>query len=1531
VITAGHPRRTAAAVLAGLLVMAVAAALLLASGRAAGDSTPGLPAPEPDLSLPAIPQSAGGGQGSSFVMLGADSGGEAFAYTMELGRSTGGLGLATVGGRPVPSDWSGDPGQKHFVIYTHASDGWHISQEALDEQGAPTLPNFQPTGYGSRIVPAGQVAPGGAAVITGTINNGDQQVLLIRDPGGQFREAPADALPFAGQLFVTSDPVATPLDDHGRGGVLIVGLDGSGNVLGVDHYDGSAWTRETIDSASIQRVLAISATSPANAYLLAQTSDSAAGIQLFKREMDARGTHWAPISLDGAEGSRYANNSGPGYSALGPLDPTGTGAQPLTATSDGVWVDGSFTDGLNQQQPFTIHLSVSEHNDGPHASMHSWCNSTTPGMCDSAVPDGLPTELYRSIAFPGGGPYGARIITGLPGGAILSLQGASFTRIGGLGVQAAATPDGSAAFLSPTEGWTGGAPPTQFTLSRAADPLQAWPTPFRQPLTAIAGEPGHAPGALGAQALAVGNDGEVARYLPGQGWSPEPLLTAAGIRATPRLRGVAWPEESFAYAVGDGGAMWRWDRATGFWERDPATPLNFNGDLTGIAFDPSNPSRGYAVGLDGVLLRYDKTWTQEPLPAGLGNANFTSVTFAGSEAIAAFELARPGDINGNALPGPGPDSGLLVNDGSGWHVDTQEQALTQPPTSGSSPYQPAVTVVAGLPDGGAVAAGNGVLLERDSAGAPWRLARDPLPGYSIVAAAAIRQGPVVRALLSVDPLEPSTQIWPAPPRVIPPQCAATNSCGGDQGLPTLAGAYDLPANGWLLQETPNGWQDVQRNAYPYNYSSQTGADNPRRDDPIQALLLSPDGSQGWAVGGETGIAMNGGGLSSDPNATYLHTAGIYRYPPASTPPAGASASPPPLNPNLLTVELAGGAGCFAACGDRDPILGLGPPTWLDHAITSASALSARPGGPRAFIYTGGIVPNALRSSSPTDPSVSREVSYFENNAETAAAGLAFAPVVSTGDLLGDQIAPAVLHSFPAFGGVSGNFPQYYSFDVTQPGGRGRLRVVVIDDATPSEAAGLVSQSSTQYQFLTGALTSARAAHIPTIVVGSRTLTTQNVAGDIAPQGASTIAKVLVQDGASAYFFDSAAANVQYRIPAGAAQTIPTYGTGSLSYDAWANAGNHFGESGYLLASIDPSQVDAKTNRVPVTVRLIPNISDLALDARDGTLLLRSQVALFDALARRPLAGTGQRAVGSRVGPDPYIAIPPTPCTFQCAARVDPEFTFTSSHPDIANFVRHDPASPNPRAVFLGSNGKPVADSSSGLLCAYNQGQTTITVTTGGLSFSETLIVRGGQVRQPCGTVPLQNPPPRDIGPSVNPVAPPGVNPSPTPTVTPTPPPVPPPPAPVSAPPAPPAPAPPAVVPPPPAPRPPLTFIPTPAPATPLTLVLLATPTAPPPPNPTGFSGVTVLVTQPVPATQEEKKEEHAIEEAQQFSAYPPPEQERLSPVVAIALAFIVAGAGASLRRRRRARRDPALALAWVVGADAARRRSRRRRSGGRRR
>ncbi len=170
--------------------------------------------------------------------------------------------------------------------------------------------------------------------------------------------------------------------------------------------------------------------------------------------------------------------------------------------------------------------------------------------------------------------------------------------------------------------------------------------------------------------------------------------------------------------------MWLWRGETGLWEHDPATPLNFRGNLLGVAFDPNNPARGYAVGSSavagagGVLLRYGKTWTQESaLPPQVQGASFISVAFAGSEAIVAYRQ-RP-SISQNSATG-----GLLVNDGSGWRVDEQAAAAMG---------MGVPVAVAGLADGGAafttVGGPDGPrVYERESAGSSWQATPMPLPG-----------------------------------------------------------------------------------------------------------------------------------------------------------------------------------------------------------------------------------------------------------------------------------------------------------------------------------------------------------------------------------------------------------------------------------------------------------------------------------------------------------------------------------------------------------------------------------------------------------------------------------------------------------------------------------------------------------------------------------------------------------------------------------------------------------------------------------
>jgi hypothetical protein len=108
--------------------------------------------------------------------------------------------------------------------------------------------------------------------------------------------------------------------------------------------------------------------------------------------------------------------------------------------------------------------------------------------------------------------------------------------------------------------------------------------------------------------------------------------------------------------------------------------------------------------------------------------------------------------------------------------------------------------------------------------------------------------------------------------------------------------------------------------------------------------------------------------------------------------------------------------------------------------------------------------------------------------------------------------------------------------------------------------------------------------------------------------------------------------------------------------------------------------------------------------------------------------------------DPYTPIPSQCLGSSCIGRLEPEYHFTSSAPDVADFVAHEPTATDPRRLKLDSSGDPIPDSSSGILCAFNAGTTTVTLEAGGLAYSMLVTVQPGRVRRPCGTVPLRNPP-----------------------------------------------------------------------------------------------------------------------------------------------------------------------------------------------
>jgi hypothetical protein len=1466
--------------LAGLLALVLgpgrAGLSELLSGGASAVAAPAVATPPtsgdaftPELELPATDVVA-------FGTSPLQAPGEAWAYGELAGAP------AVVEGR----EYSDQP---VLLEHTDAS-GWQVVPLPPSPEGAPlagTAESEGPAEYGAL---AGQAtAAGGVVLLSG-------QNIVVRDPDGDPRllsppEAVGSGSSSGGVLAAGESllPPQAPSGDvtvpyaaleepsigtaPGRTGVLIApyndGADNAGvpsTQPGVLHYDGTTWSREPIAVPSTEgsgftvQALACGGTaaapvssSSANCWLLASAKESPANgapaqLLLFRRMPSGEppGYAWEPQPVSDWLLGVATPPSGVTQRTVAPL---AQGAQMLTVTAQGAWVD--FQAQINgERSPVDVTELVAP--GSPAASvMGVWCSSSAGLICSAEHTLGgtsLPAH-YRSFAWsppPGSPPgdAGTRIVTGLPNHTMLELdEGGAFTQTIGAGGDAHTAAPGGAAFGSPTQGWVadgespiegadgeGQSQAVELSSQFAGDQLQEEAVPFRRPLLALAQAPGSTPGASGAEAIAVGVEGEVAHYTPAQGWRAEALYAPSGKVEPPTLRGVAWPEPTRAYAVGDGGAMWVWRSETGLWEPDPAKPYSFVGNLTAIAFSPADPQLGYAVGKQGVLLRYGKSWEQMPLPPELQQVNFTSVTFAGGEALAVYRTLAGGDEVG----------GVAVEDGAGWQVDPAITALLQ---QLPAPRERVLSKIAGLPEGGAVAAGPGLVIECNSecgaSTAQWHFSSEPLPqAQNISALGAYREdaaGPV-RAVVSIDLDQRLNPAMFDGNLEQGPYAGDVPAPTGPGQPPPFIGADPLPNSGYVLKETASGWVDMEHGALPADVGQPS--DQPIRPDPVLALLVAPDGSAGLAVGGQTDNATGAENGSGSQEAE-AQTAAAMRFPAAAASTNGATPSPVAVPAGQASFVVGGQAACVLPCADFANE-SLGPEVWLSHALTSANQIATgSQGGLRAFFYTGG-----------GEEVLSRELSHY---------GEAL-PVYAPGTGGSDQ---AFLST-----GASG----------------GAVMVIVLADGPLDEAQ------------LTQQLAQAEAQEVPAIVVGNP-----------APNPALTA--LLLRGEASAYFYDSPGANVKIEIGSGpAGEGIWAYGTGTLGYTEQGSEPDDSlaAASGFLLTSVRTATRKPGTNVVPVTAEMVPNIAQLALDATDGVLLRRSHVALFEALARRPPAGieaAGESGSGREIAlPDPYDQIPFDCQGHNCAFEIATGYTFSSSNPDIGDFVAHEAGSANPRQVELGANKLPIPDPHSGLFCAYNEGTTTVSITAGGLTYSEPITVQGGSVEYPCGTVPLKNPPVL-AAPASAAFALPGLAPSSAPpaasplvqTLLPPPPPSPP--------------SPPPAVQHAPAPLAPIPFIPLVQPLAGAPPAIVP-PISPPVARPIPPSG-TSQVYQSVAAPQREREEEAAGELASNdFSAYDPREEGWLGPWM-VPLAIIAAGAGVGIRRSvrpmRRRRRRPALA------------------------
>ncbi len=1382
----------------------------------------------------------------------------------------------------------GESGAYGLVRYTPES-GWTLGPPLLDSAGQP-LQGFSPdaSGLGAPSPLAGQITAGGAGALVGTVEKGAKQVLLTRNPGGAFQQtAPVEETLLTPEEHLFSGkraPVVAPLEEaNGQAGALIV-PEGAGSDEDVLHWDGQKWTREAIEvpagSTSFD-VLGIGASSPQNAWLIAQPSSESETLTLYRRIGDA----WQPVAPAAGEapGAPLTVKGDP-LRVAGGREKLQT--QLITVTAEGVWIDGQ----LSESRELATAYFKPEGPEGLEGKLTgSWCAAG----CEHALPEDLPEDLpngaSRSIAWANPStPYGERVITGLGEGVSLRLEGSEFRRVLALG--GSLDPGGAfgAAFANPAEGWLGAAElPVHLTPHPEQSNVKPWPVPFRHALFAIAPAPGVPAGALSSEALAVGDLGEVARYVPGEGWIPESLLGPGGRVETPRLRAVAWPTPTRAYAVGDWSPttpspqMWLWRAETKLWEPDPAIPLDFRGSLLGIAFDPGEPAVGYAVGTHGVFLRYGKTWTQEALPAAAAGANFTSIAFAGSEAIVAF----------NRNPERGARTGgLLVNNGSGWQIDEgAAQAM------GSS----VPVAVAGLPDGGAAVAvasegGGAKVFERNAQGEAWQATPVPFPPGSAPGSLALfREGEALRVIASGVAAIGEGVVTEPPPGFPPPL---------EEPTPVPTG---LQQQRGVVRQTADGWSDQEHELDPASepVGAYTSYDVGYEPDPVDAMLVTPSGSEGWAVGG----------IAEEHEALDTADAERYEANPAEQPVPPGITEDEHIAPRSSTdaiFAVGGGGQCAAPCADRAEAK-IGPDVWLSAAFQRASRIE----DVRDFLYTGprvskgqteggeppfpfgyefaryaeilaGSPLHVYAAATPTDLN-SRPAGGTE---ATFLASLGSAQLPQSALAASDELSEAQQHEQE---NTQGGAAAYYSF-VSGEGAQGRVRVIVLDDTADVQPA--------QLQWLERRLQEAQNDQQPAIVIGNADLNTQIEAHDVA---AEHVAEALVKGYASAYFYDSPEENVEEPLRlAGQSTNVKTFGSGTLGY---VNFGHEtslefHGASGFLLAEVGPYGTNASKKGGEVTVQLIPNIEDLALEAENGALLRRGQSAPFRGLARRPRAGNESQRGALSPTTDPYIPIPSNCVGAGCEHRdILPEYTFSSSVPRVGEFVTPNLATSEPGAVLLAADGQTIPDAKSGLFCAYNPGETTVTISAGGLSASLLVTVQAGSPRRPCAPPPGSELPPASV---VLPVPPPAPAPTPvgaSPAAASSPPvALPPPPAPAVPPVIPHAVRPAAALPP--------FFVPGVAVSPVLGFVPPPVPTPARPTPPTGTSAVT----SPVEVAEREEEHEEAPESvSNQAVAYRAPEQ---GPPAAYILGIVVlaAFAGAAVRGRpRRGRRELPVALATI--------------------
>jgi photosystem II stability/assembly factor-like uncharacterized protein len=946
------------------------------------------------------------------------------------------------------------------------------------------------------------------------------------------------------------------------------------------------------------------------------------------------------------------------------VEPQAVKAEP---EGHGVWVEAKVH--LPGYEASRVVARYEEGAGGKANSVTSWCSLPVANSCEEAL--GLATVPDAFFNTPSG-----QVALALGEGAIHVYSHGIWTRV----IAPGYTPEHGESFTAPNSGWLGGTKAVGRWSTGQSSPLTSWPLPDRWPLTSVALPPGSDGLAEQSGALAVGLNGASLHYEAGAGW----LVATTPPRARHiNLLDVAFAGPSSAFAVGQFGVILRWNGSS--WSEDPQSVSLTQAQLNSVAFAPSG--EGWAVGADGTILHYNgEHWITEEPPHGDSGEDITSVTVAGNEVFAV--------AGGNLITlGPGGD----------WEAVGESLLPTTPRLAAGR-----LRLVAGLPDGGLIAAGNAVMLVREAAGQSFQYASQPLSGVAVALAPFRESNGDLRAYVSI-----------APP-------ATAN--GELSSFP--------PGDGDLLRQTEGGWQDISGGQFA---STGTNGDGELKTDPVLAVATGLSGEHAWAVGGYAGsedAAGQGVAEVLSARSTGWDTASIWRFDSNETvnPPALTSVTPTPSDkPGTISFAFFTSAMCRTQCS---AVTDAQPSVNLKSAAEQIAAYAAQPGGP-TFAVLGGDARGPLEGTGQAaDEAQQADFAQLPELLAPLGGLPTFAALGHYDHVPGQQGETPWAEAFAGapqpFGSGAdaasiipdssgaptpgGDVNRYYSFTAEQNGAA--LRVIVLDNSEGSLEASAATTG--QLGWLEEQLGVAQAEEVPIVVFAAEPLHEPAPLGRGAADGES-VATLLANAGVLAVFTTNPSQlDRHYLIPEypGEGPQIPEYEGASLGYQQSSNDGVMW----YDVTVTSPKQT--------LKVSAVPVINSLALKPVNGLSVTRSLTLQFEAVGRRP-AGT----LATRVGENPlfpgysnYVEIPSS----KCSSCVLPSYTFSSSEPTIGTFVEPIAAgSPLPK---LEEKGHPIASATSGLFCAYNAGTTTVSVTAGLYSYSLPVTVAPGGVGSPCGTV-----------------------------------------------------------------------------------------------------------------------------------------------------------------------------------------------------